>query len=180
MSEMSCTRSRGIATEARPPWRRTCSRFLAGRSILARPAGRIEQALKWTLRRPALTAALCALALVTALGIGGIFRQWLQTQDALADEATARQRAEYLRVQAQDAQQAEAGAREKSEIALVHHRVVLAHREWLAANIGRASQLLNECRVDLRGWEWRDASPPVRQRSVHAARAFGPGQQGGL
>jgi WD40 repeat protein len=76
-------------------------------------------------------------------------------ENALAEEATARRRAEALQVQAQAAQQAESVAREKNEIALYHHRVVLAHREWLASNVGRASQLLDECRTDLRDWEWR-------------------------
>src|SRR5207249_3336681 len=30
----------------------------------------------------------------------------------------------------------------------------LAHREWLAGNVGRAEVLLNECPVARRGWEW--------------------------
>ena len=57
--------------------------------------------------------------------------------------------------QAIQAQQAEATERERSEVALYHHRVVLAHHEWLAGNVGRSAQLLDECRPDLRNWEWR-------------------------
>ncbi len=130
-------------------------RFLIGLPILARPASWSEQAVKWARRRPALAAALTALVLVTALGIGGILRQWQKTQDVLVDEAAARHRAELAQQSAQAAEQAKTLALEKSEIALYQHRVVLAHREWLDSNVGRASQLLNECRPDLRDWEWR-------------------------
>jgi WD40 repeat protein/serine/threonine protein kinase len=109
-------------------------RFLTGKPILARPTGRIEQIWKGARRRPALAATLVTLFLVTTLGVVGILWQWKQTQDALADEASAL---------------------EASEVALYQHRVVLAHREWLAGNVGRSSQLLDECRVGDRAWEWR-------------------------
>ena len=130
-------------------------RFLTGRAILARPASPLVRAQKWVCRRPALAAALGALVVVTSLGLGGIFRQWQRTQGALADEAAARREAVLRQHEAQQAQQAEARERDKSEVALYHHRVALAHREWSAGNAGRASQLLNDCRDDLRGWEWR-------------------------
>jgi WD40 repeat protein/serine/threonine protein kinase len=123
-------------------------RFLAGKPIQARPISRAEKLAKWARRHPALTASLAALVVVTFLGVGGILWQWLKTQDALVEEAAAR-------VAAQQAQRAEAAAREASDVALSNHRVVLGHREWLAGNVGRASQLLNECREDQRAWEWR-------------------------
>ena len=56
---------------------------------------------------------------------------------------------------AHSAQVAEAREREHSEVTLYHHRVNLAHHEWLAGNVGRAAQLLDGCRPDLRNWEWR-------------------------
>ncbi len=123
-------------------------RFLAGRPIRARPTSRAEQALKWIRRRPALAASLGALLLVTLLGTAGIASQWRETQDALAET-------KLQESQAILAQQAEATEREKSEVALYHHRVVLAHHEWLAGNVGRSAQLLDECRPDLINWEWR-------------------------
>jgi len=45
-------------------------RFLAGRPILARPAGSVERLHKWARRRPAF-AALVATSLVAALALGG-------------------------------------------------------------------------------------------------------------
>jgi eukaryotic-like serine/threonine-protein kinase len=124
------------------------SRFLAGRAIQARPTSHPEQALKWVRRHPALAASLAALLLVTLLGIGGILGQWQKTQIALGD---AMQQQE----QAEKAHQAEAREHERSEVALYHHSVVLAHHEWQAGNVGRSAQLLDECRPDLRNWEWR-------------------------
>jgi WD40 repeat protein/serine/threonine protein kinase len=123
-------------------------RFLAGRPIEARPSSRLEQALKWARRRPGLAASLAALILVTIFGTVGILLQWQETQDALGQAVTREQ-------QAQQARAAEARERERSEITLYHHRVNLAHHEWLAGNVVRAAQLLDECRLDLRHWEWR-------------------------
>jgi WD40 repeat protein len=116
-------------------------RFLAGRPILARPTSRTERALKWIQRRPGLATTLAALFLVGALGLGGILRQW--------------QEAESQKQQAQRAQEAEARARQQSDLTLYHHRVMLAYREWSAGNVKRAVELLDECRADLRDWEWR-------------------------
>ncbi len=148
------------------------NRFLTGRPIQARPSSLTEQALKWARRHPALTSSLTALLLVTVLGMGGILMQWQATQSALADEAWARQEAEHERERAQQAHHNEAKARERTEVALYHSRVVLAHHEWLAGNVGHSGQLLDECRADLRDWEWRYVPPALRQRRVHLYRPF--------
>ncbi len=123
-------------------------RFLAGRPIEARAATRAEQVLKWGRRHPALAASLSALFLVTLLGTVGILWQWRKTQGALAESVVQHEKA-------QRAHRAEIKEHERSEVALYHHRVVLAHHEWLAGNIARSAQLLDECRPDLRNWEWR-------------------------
>jgi WD40 repeat protein/serine/threonine protein kinase len=115
-------------------------RFLAHRPIQARPISRVEHLAKWVRRHTAFAATLAALALVTILGVAGILWQWLRTENALTEKAEAL-------VQARQAQEA-------SEVSLSHHRVVLAHREWLAANVGRASQLLTEVPDEHRAWEW--------------------------
>ena len=51
-------------------------RYLAGEPILARPVTRVERAVKWARRRPAIAALLGLVALVTALGLGGVLWQW--------------------------------------------------------------------------------------------------------
>ncbi len=121
--------------------------FLAGRPIQGRRSSSVELVLKWARRRPGLAAAITALILVTALGIGGIFHQWQAAQHALAKENQALDETKV-------ALQAEAAARVKGEITLYHHRVALAYREWSNGNVVRASQLLNDCGESLRDWEW--------------------------
>ncbi len=117
-------------------------RFLAGRAIQGRRRSSSELVLKWARRRPGLAAAITALVLVTALGIGGILHQWQATQHALAKENQALG-------EAKAALEAEATARAKGEITLYHHRVALAYREWSNSNVVRANQLLHECGENL-------------------------------
>ena len=51
-------------------------RYLAGEPIVARPVTRLERAVKWARRKPAIAALLALVALVTALGLGGVLWQW--------------------------------------------------------------------------------------------------------
>jgi WD40 repeat protein len=44
--------------------------------------------------------------------------------------------------------------KEKLERTLYYERIALADRELSWNNLGRAEQLLDDCRADLRGWEW--------------------------
>ena len=51
-------------------------RYLAGAPIVARPVARVERAVKWARRRPAIAALLALVAVVTAAGLGGVLWQW--------------------------------------------------------------------------------------------------------
>ncbi len=53
-------------------------RFLAGEPILARPVTRLERAVKWVKRRPAIASLMGLVALVAAFGLGGVLWQWRQ------------------------------------------------------------------------------------------------------
>jgi WD40 repeat protein len=64
-------------------------RYLAGEPIVARPVTRLERAVKWARRRPAIAGLLALVALVTALGLGGVLWQW---RTAVAQTALAEQR----------------------------------------------------------------------------------------
>jgi eukaryotic-like serine/threonine-protein kinase len=153
------------------------SRFLAGEPILARPTSATERLVKWVKRRPAVAAvyALTAMVLVFGIGGGGAFWQWREADAArdeaeterlraegartLADEARgaavlAQQQEAKARATAERAQKAEADANLQLEQVLHYRRVDLAHREWSTNNIRRARQLLEECLVHHRGWEW--------------------------
>jgi WD40 repeat protein len=74
-------------------------RFQAGEPIVARPVGPVERAVKWARRRPAVTALLALVILVTAAGFGLVTWQWqeakaAQKQAEQARQAEARQRHE--------------------------------------------------------------------------------------
>ena len=60
-------------------------------------------------------------------------------------------------------------------------RIALAGRELAAGNVGRAEELLDECPLDRRGWEWhflkrqRYGNPPPMQHNTTVVRAaFSP------
>jgi WD40 repeat protein/tRNA A-37 threonylcarbamoyl transferase component Bud32 len=124
-------------------------RFLKGEPIRARPTGRIEKAWRWAKRKPA-AAGLVVAAGVAVLATGGVVVGSLyslklkkandETQRALGREEQARA--------------GEEAQRKEAEKLLYFHRITLTEREWLANNVRRADQLLDECPFGLRDWEW--------------------------
>jgi WD40 repeat protein len=101
-------------------------RWLNGEPILARPVGTWERAVKWARRRPAVAALVALTVLVAALGFAGVTSQWRRA------EVTA---AELQR-------------------RLYFYRIDKAAQETAANNMRLADELLNDCPVHLRGWEW--------------------------
>jgi hypothetical protein len=87
-------------------------RYLAGEPILARPVGRVERAVKWVKRRPAVAALVGAVVLVTALGLGAFAWAFGETLQALAETEKARKQADADRRQA-DADRKQAQINEK-------------------------------------------------------------------
>jgi WD40 repeat protein len=130
-------------------------RFLAGEPIVARPISKLEYALRKCQKHPALTAAVLAFVLLGVVSFTVIYRQWRATSAALAGEVTAHRTADEQRNRALAAQQTAQRAKVASDLSLYFNRVHLAHREWLAGNVGRAAELLDECPEELRHWEWR-------------------------
>jgi WD40 repeat protein/tRNA A-37 threonylcarbamoyl transferase component Bud32 len=92
---------------------------------------------RWARRhRPLVTGgAALLLTAVVALAIG----------TALVEKA---RRAEAV------AHKNEGLARRQAEAQLYMSNIALAGREWLAGNVARAHELLNECAPDRREWEW--------------------------
>ncbi len=156
-------------------------RFLKGEPIQARPAGRVERALKWVRRHPAQAAAYALVVLVLGLGgVGGAMAWlWQQAEAARRQADDSRQQAEHNWERAEAAHQRSVVDRERLAAALAEETearreaallrdsyqrlmylraVDLAHREWQEANVARAEQLLADCPAELRGWEWHYVS----------------------
>jgi WD40 repeat protein/predicted Ser/Thr protein kinase len=132
-------------------------RHLGGEPIRARRVGAAERLWLWARRRPALATAYALTALALLLGSGGGLAVWAwQTAEGL------RQAAEGARGDAERARQAEEVAKVKLDQVLYLHRVQLAHRAWLANDVARACQLLDECPPERRQWEWRYVSRLTR------------------
>ncbi len=114
------------------------NRWLDGRPILARPASRVERAVKWV-RRHRLVAALSGAAAIFAmLGVAGLAWGW-STAVAARDEAL----------------NGEDIARHLAYAASLN----LAERDWRDANVSQMLSHLEETRPpagksDLRGFEW--------------------------
>jgi hypothetical protein len=124
-------------------------RFLDGQPIRARPVGPLRQVLKWTRRQPVIAGLAALLLLAVTLGAGTGSRLWWQAEagrkqanDALQNERTALEN--------------ERKAKADREATLGRYRIALAHREWLANNVGRAAELLEDCTPQQQqSWEWR-------------------------
>jgi WD40 repeat protein len=131
-------------------------RFLDGRPTVARPVGPAGRAWRWARRRPTRAAAyaLALLALVFGLGGGGALALWQRAEEARRGAEQAAGEAREARGLADAALLREGEAREKLDQVLYLRRVQLAHREWLASNIPRWRQYLDECDPRRRGWEW--------------------------
>ncbi|HMF17253.1 MAG TPA: serine/threonine-protein kinase, partial [Gemmataceae bacterium] len=71
-------------------------RYQAGETILARPAGNLERAVKWVKRRPLVAALVGAVILVTLVGVAGITWQWKRAENRLWQSLLEQVRAERL------------------------------------------------------------------------------------
>jgi WD40 repeat protein len=115
-------------------------RWQRGEPIRARPVRTWERGVAWVRRRPTVAALLGLVALLAAMGFSGVTWQW--------------RRAEAARHLANSRADGERKAREKLEVNLYYYLIALAERELANDNVGRAEQLLDQCLVRLRGWEW--------------------------
>jgi WD40 repeat protein len=116
-------------------------RFRAGEPIVARRVGRSERIWKWARRRPAIAALSGLIALVAAIGLIGM--SVLYGQAVVARSIAVAQTTKALE------------ALQSSEANLYTNRIALADRYRQAHDADRAHELLDDCPVALRDWEWR-------------------------
>jgi WD40 repeat protein len=121
--------------------------WIESRPISARPASRLEKAVKWARRRPAIAALSALVVLSSLIGVGGILFQWR--------EAVVARRAALEKAQAEAKARAEATQLAANLQGQTYSlALALAQREWEAANIAQVERLLDLCAPRLRRWEW--------------------------
>ncbi len=132
------------------------TRFVEDRPIRARPVSLARRAILWARRRPAAAALLvvsgvAALALVAA-GVGAAYNLRLREAQERTERALQAQ-AEATKNEETQRQRAEA-ALEQARYYQYFHHIALAHAGWREGNLARVEQLLEDCPVDRRHWEW--------------------------
>jgi tRNA A-37 threonylcarbamoyl transferase component Bud32 len=120
-------------------------RFEDHEPIIARPAGFVERAVKWSRRRPALAALI-------AVAVAGLVVVAWETQ--VANREWARAERELTRAER---------LLDDSQARLYINSIELAGREWEAGRVDRAVTALDSCEAPRRGWEWN-----YLQRLCHA------------
>ncbi len=108
-------------------------RWLKCEPILASSVGNTERLIKWVRRRPAISALLATVVLLSVVGFSLVTWKW---RESLHNERRAMHQLE------------------RAETALYVNRVARAHSLWKDDDVQRARALLDECREPLRGWEW--------------------------
>jgi WD40 repeat protein/tRNA A-37 threonylcarbamoyl transferase component Bud32 len=141
--------------------------FLKGEPIRARPVGRAERLWRWCRRNPrvaALTGAVAALLLAVAVGatVAAVqFRQMVQEEVRLRGVAEqGEKKQEHLRGVAELKESEALQQRNEARSNLYVSDMNRAHRDWEAANVPSALELLDNHRPrhdsdpDQRGFEW--------------------------
>ena len=156
--------------------------WLDDEPIRARRLGTAERLARWCCRNPALATAtsLAVLALITVAVVASFSAMMLRdradretlartkAEAAQAAEADARTKAEAAqaaeadaRVSETEAKQLEKAHRHRAEEALAKEesaryaqQITLADREWEDNHPERAESILEECKPELRRWEW--------------------------
>jgi WD40 repeat protein len=129
--------------------------WLAGKSIRARRIGRPERVWKWAKRHPGVAALSGLVVLVAAAGLIGMFV--LYGQAVVARAHAVEQTKKALQ------------ALQSSEASLYANRIALADRYRQVHDADRSDELLDDCPVALRDWEWRY----LKRRSFEDVRVYG-------
>jgi WD40 repeat protein/serine/threonine protein kinase len=117
------------------------ARYREGRPITARPLGPARRLARWCRRRPAIAALSGLVVLVATVGLISVLILYGQA-------VVARTNADSAATKALEALQ-------HSEASLYVNRIALADHYRQRHDTDRADELLDECPVALRDWEWR-------------------------
>ncbi len=141
-------------------------RYLAGEPIVARAVTRLERAVKWARRKPAIATLLGLITLVTFLGLGGVLWQWREA-------VQARGIAEHETIRAKN--QAELAEQRRLEADERRHEAELARVEAQKrlAQIKKSNEIITSIFADLDIRKVKAGTDPLEavlaQRLVKAA-----------
>jgi WD40 repeat protein/serine/threonine protein kinase len=122
-------------------------RYLHDEAVLACPPSAAYRFRKFARKNKRLLATVTALGTLLVLAtIGAVL--------AAVQSGWLAEKEQQLRSAADQRADAEAKARKDLDKRLYVNRIALAQQELFAQNTGRAQELLDECPVQLRGWEW--------------------------
>jgi WD40 repeat protein/serine/threonine protein kinase/tetratricopeptide (TPR) repeat protein len=126
---------------------RDVERYLADEPVQACPPSARYRVRKFLRRNKGPVLAASLLFLTFCAGLAGTTWKWL---DADYQKGQARSAAADAQQKTKDEQ----AARKALQKTLYEQAIALAFHEWQHGNPGRATQLLDECRPEDRGWEW--------------------------
>jgi WD40 repeat protein len=139
-------------------------RFQRGEPIQARPIGRLERAVRWCRRYPAVAGLLFLLVVALAAAIFEwrvAIEEGNQKDEARKDEESQRREAETQKdnanlatVEALDRWDDALDANRKKDQLLSRISVVLADKAWQSYEADQAQEALDACPPALRNWEW--------------------------
>jgi len=141
-------------------------RYLAGEPIVARPVTRLERAVKWARRKPAIAALLALVTVVTLAGLSGVLWQWREA-------VQARGVAEHETIRAKS--QAELAERRRVEAELRRREAELARSQAQKrlAQIEKSNEIITSIFADLDVRKVKEGTEPLEavlaQRLVKAA-----------
>jgi WD40 repeat protein len=128
-----------------------------------------DRTRRWARRHKPLLVVLVAVALS-----GGLALAFIGEARSRIIQAEAENAAEHAAIRAA----ADAKDQRQLQIQLYFHSVALAERELAAKNLDRASELLDACPIERRGWEWhllarQCRGSPYRTLHGHGAAVSG-------
>ncbi len=130
-------------------------RYLADEPVQACPPSAWYRFRKFARRNKAGALMGASVALGLLLAIGGLVSAVLvQAASSAEVRAEQKQTAEALDRE-RETNNALVDSLKREELTRYFRSIALAERELAAGNVGRAEELLDDCPLPLRGWEWR-------------------------
>jgi WD40 repeat protein/tRNA A-37 threonylcarbamoyl transferase component Bud32 len=125
-------------------------RFLKGEPIQARPVTTWERGWAWVKRKPTEAGLLAVSGVAVLVLVAGVVGWWYHGE--LKEEFQKTQRAQLAE---EDQRKRAEEALEVAKTYQYFHHIALAHAGWQDGNLVGVEQMLDDCPIERRNWEWR-------------------------